>query len=198
VGASIGACNLVDRKRVLEAGGFDEIYFFYFEDLEIALRLRAAGHRIVCEPAALVFHDRGAGTPGLSFRGTGSYPERRIALSMRHRLLTILIHYQLRTLLLLLPALIVYELASLVLAVSRGWGGAWCRAWLWQFRNAGLIRERRRRARRARVRSDRELLCGGALPLAPGLTRARLAGSAIAILSRVLDVYWRLVRRLLG
>jgi len=198
VGACIGACYLLDRKRVVDAGGFDEIYFFYFEDLEIALRLRALGHAFLCEPAAVVFHDRGEGTAGLSFRGTGTYPARRGYLSIRHRLLTILIHYRLRTILLLLPALAAYELASLVLALTKGWGAAWLKAWLWQVRNAGIIRRRRRIAQRARVRNDRDLLVGGPLPLTPGLTRSRLAGSAVAVLSTVLDAYWRLVRQLIG
>lgn len=198
VDACIGACYLLDRERIVEAGGFDEAYFFYFEDLEIALRLRASGHAFLCEPAAVVFHDRGEGTAGLSFRETGTYPARRGYLSMRNRLLTILIHYRLRTLLLLLPALTAYELASLMLALTKGWGANWLKAWLWQIRNAGIIRRRRRIAQSTRVRDDRELLVGGPLPLTPGLIRSRLAGGAVTIFSTALDAYWRLVRPLIG
>jgi hypothetical protein len=194
----IGACYLLDRRRVLEAGGFDEAYFFYFEDLEFMLRLAALGHDFVCEPAALAYHDRGAGTAGLSFRGTGAYPLRRAYLSMRHRWLTMLIHYRLRTLLLLLPALMLYELAVVAFALSRGWGLQWLRAWSWQIRSLPATARRRRVAQRSRVRNDRDLLVGGPLPLAPGVIRHGAAGVAVSILSAVLDAYWRLARHVIG
>ena len=194
----IGACYLIDRRRVLEEGGFNEDYFFYFEDLEFMLRLAARGHDFICEPAALVYHDRGEGTPGLSFRGTGAYPRRRAYLSMRNRWLTIFMHYRTRTLLLLLPALVLYEMAVVVLALTRGWGSQWLKAWVWQLRNVRTTARRRRVALGLRVRSDRELLVGGPLPLAPGLIRGRVPVAAVSILSSVLDGYWRAVRHLIG
>jgi GT2 family glycosyltransferase len=197
VGGAIGACYLVDRPRVLTAGGFDEIYFFYFEDLEFSLRLRALGHRFVCEPRAEVFHDRGQGTPGLSFRGAGSYPRRRAYLGMRHRLLTMFIHFRARTLLVLAPALFIYELGTVAMAIPRGWVGPWARAWCWILGNLGTIGKRRDRMQRDRVLRDRELLSGGPLPLAPGFLRSRLARVLPALLSRGLDGYWRVARHLI-
>jgi GT2 family glycosyltransferase len=194
----IGACYLLDRRRVLEAGGFDETFFFYFEDLEFMLRLAAHGHDFVSEPSALAYHERGEGTAGLSFRGTGAYPLRRAYLSMRHRWLTILIHYRIRTLLLLFPALTLYELAVVGLALSRGWGLQWLRAWTWQIRNLPATARRRRAAQRSRVRNDRDLLVGGPLPLAPGLIRPGASAAAVSILSGVLNAYWRLARHVIG
>ena len=198
VGGCIGACYLADRQRVLDAGGFDETYFFYFEDLEFMLRLASYGHDFVCEPGALVFHDRGTGTSGLSFRGSGAYPLRRAYLSMRHRWLTILIHYRLRTLLFLLPALTLYEVAVFAFALSRGWIVPWMKAWWWQVRNLPLIVRRRRSVQRSRARRDRDLLVGGPLPLAPGVIRAPLADAAVSALSSVLNAYWRVARHAIG
>jgi GT2 family glycosyltransferase len=194
----IGACYLLDRQRVLDAGGFDETYFFYFEDLEFMLRLAAYGHEFVCEPAALVFHDRGEGTAGLSFRGRGRYPPRRAYFSMRHRWLTILVHYRLRTLLLLLPPLALYELAVVVFALSRGWLWQWLRAWSWTLRNLPIILRRRRVVQRSRVRNDRDLLVSGPVPLARGLVRAPAVAAAVSALSGLLDAYWRLARHAIG
>src|SRR5688572_24291710 len=57
----IGACALIKREVLQALGGFDEDYFFYFEDLELSYRLEASGHLIVCEPGAVAYHDRGAG-----------------------------------------------------------------------------------------------------------------------------------------
>jgi GT2 family glycosyltransferase len=194
VGGSIGACMLIDRHKVLEAGGFDETYFFYFEDLEFMLRMRSLGHDFVCEARATVSHDRGDGTPGLSFRGHERYPLRRAYLTMHHRLLTMLIHYRLRTLLVLSPALAVYELATFVLAISRGWGGAWFQAWWWQLANRGLVQQKRQAVQSRRMRSDRELLSGGPLPLAQGLLRSAISRVPVRFLSGSLNAYWRIAR----
>lgn len=85
VAGLIGAAMLIDRQAVLEAGGFNELYFFYFEDLEFSLRMRLLGHEVVRVPSAVVEHERGHGTVGLSFRGKGAYPARRAYLGMRNR-----------------------------------------------------------------------------------------------------------------
>ncbi len=190
-----GACMLVDRARVLAAGGFDPLFFFYLEDLEFSLRLRGRGHRFFCAAGAEVFHERAAGTPGLSYRGAGPYPVRRAYLTMRHRLLTVLIHYRLRTLLVLLPALGLYEIASALTAARRGWLGAWARAWLWQLRNLDIIAVRRRRSQRARTVPDRDLLQGGPPPLAPGFLRTPAERRLFALVSRAINGYWSLARR---
>lgn len=198
VDACMGACFLVDRKRVLDAGGFDEALFFYFEDLEFSMRLRSLGHEIVCEPAAVVHHHRAEGTPGVAFRGQGVYPPRRAFLTMAARLRTMLIHYRMRTLLVLSPALALYELASLAESLRRGWGSQWLRAWGRQVGTAPDIWARRRQALRLRTRNDRELLTGGPLPLAPGFVRSRAAEAAVSTLSRVLNSYWRIARGWVG
>jgi GT2 family glycosyltransferase len=193
----IGACYLLDRRRVLAAGGFDEAYFIYFEDLEFMLRLTAYGHEFVCEPAALVFHDRGQGTVGLSFRGTGSYPPRRAYLHMRNRWLTMLMHYRLGTLLVLLPVLALYELVVVVFALVRGWGVEWLQGWWWLMRNLPSILRRRGVAQRMRVRNDRDLLMGGPLPLTPGLIRSPALAAGVSALSTFLNAYWRVARRVI-
>ena len=198
VGGCLSACLLVERGTALEAGGFDEDYFFYFEDLEFSMRLAALGHRFICESAAVAYHDRGSERPGLSYRGRGTYPPRRFYLTERNRLTTILIHYRLRTLTLLLPALAVCELAVLGLAMRRGWVREWTRAWLWQVTHVGSVIDRRRRMQRARRRPDRELLRGGPLPLAPGLAGSRPLRFTVALLSSGLNAYWRLARRWVG
>ena len=199
VGGSTGACMLMNREQVLKANGFEELFFFYFEDLEFSLRLRGRGLRFLCEPRAVAHHDRGEGTPGLSFRGKkGSYPPRRAQLSMRHRWLAMLIHYRWRTLLVLSPALLAYELATIGLAMRRGWLREWARGWVWLFSKRGTIQELRRREHPLKVRRDRELLEAGELPLAPGVLHSGLSRRIGAVLSGLFALYWRLTRRLAG
>lgn len=45
-----------------EAGGFDEAFFAYWEDVDLALRLRLAGWRCVLVPGARALHRHGATT----------------------------------------------------------------------------------------------------------------------------------------
>jgi GT2 family glycosyltransferase len=198
IGAFSTSCALADRATVLDAGGMDETFFIYLEDMELGLRLRSLGHRLVFEPAAVAWHDRGAGTPDLSYRDQGAYPRRRAFLTMRNRLRVICLHYQVRTILLLAPALALYELASLVFAVRRGWFGPWFAAWRWQLTHARDLARRRRVIQMRRRRNDGELLIGGPLPLAVGMMRSSIELRVVAVLTAILDCYWRIVRRPLG
>ena len=50
------AAALYRRDAFLEVGGFDESYFCYFEDSDLAFRLRLAGHRCLYVPDAVVHH----------------------------------------------------------------------------------------------------------------------------------------------
>jgi GT2 family glycosyltransferase len=54
-----GSCFLA-RRSVLDAvGGFDESFFLYEEDVDLCLRVRRAGWRVVYTPAAEVVHHLG-------------------------------------------------------------------------------------------------------------------------------------------
>jgi GT2 family glycosyltransferase len=57
------AAALYRRDAFQEVGGFDESFFCYFEDIDLAFRLRLAGHRCLYVPAAVAVHI-GAATAG--------------------------------------------------------------------------------------------------------------------------------------
>jgi N-acetylglucosaminyl-diphospho-decaprenol L-rhamnosyltransferase len=58
----VGAC-LCFRTAALEASGlFDERFFMYSEELDLARRLRATGWRLAYVPQAVVLHQEGAST----------------------------------------------------------------------------------------------------------------------------------------
>ena len=76
IDVAISLCLLVDKKEVIEAGGFDESFFILFEDLDLSHRLRLAGQMILKVNDAIVEHD--AGTAGISFRDGADYPARRV------------------------------------------------------------------------------------------------------------------------
>ena len=197
IGTFSSSCLLINRTVVLDVRGFDERFFMVQEDTELGLRLRALGYRLVCEPQATALHERGAGTPALSFRDSGHYPRRKAFLTQRNRIRMVLLNYQFRTLLLLMPALLVFELASLVFTVRKGFSSTWFQAWRWQWTNRAEIYSRRQWIQSRRVVDDKQLLIGGVLPLAPGLVDRGLVRWLVSILSMLLNGYWQVVRRLL-
>ncbi|WP_052436201.1 glycosyltransferase family 2 protein [Georgenia sp. SUBG003] len=60
VGWLSGACLLLRRAALAPAGGFDESYFMFFEDLDLGERLGRAGWHNIYVPSAVVVHDQGA------------------------------------------------------------------------------------------------------------------------------------------
>lgn len=194
----IGACRLVDRRILLECGSFDDEYFLYFEDLEFSLRIRVFGYKIICEPKALVYHDRGLGTPHLSFRGRESYPSRRFHINVRQRIMTILIYYKIKTIFVLFPSLLLYEITSIVVAVQRGWIKTYLSAIISVVAAHSHITTRRQFLLKNRKRSDRELIAGGELPMAKGFLRTNRERKLVSIFSKILNFYWKFVRNLIG
>ena len=57
-----GCALALDRTAFTAVGGFDPAYFLYAEDVDLAVRLRAAGGRLRTEPRAHVVHEGGAST----------------------------------------------------------------------------------------------------------------------------------------
>lgn len=54
--AVTAACMLVRREVLLEAGLFDEQYVNGYEDIDLCLKVRALGHRIMYTPKSVLYH----------------------------------------------------------------------------------------------------------------------------------------------
>lgn len=62
--APCAAAALYRRDALAEAGGFDEDFFCYVEDVDLGFRLRLLGHRCLQVPGAVVHHIGSATTGG--------------------------------------------------------------------------------------------------------------------------------------
>jgi N-acetylglucosaminyl-diphospho-decaprenol L-rhamnosyltransferase len=51
-----GMFMLLRSSAYKSAGGFDEAYFLYYEDVDLCRRLAAAGNRVIYDPRATVIH----------------------------------------------------------------------------------------------------------------------------------------------
>ena len=60
----LGCAILLNSSMLRRVGLFDERYFFYYEDLDLSLRARGRGYRLVTVPQAKMWH-RGAGSAGM-------------------------------------------------------------------------------------------------------------------------------------
>ena len=190
IDVAISLCLLVDKKEVIDAGGFDEAFFILFEDLDLSHRLRLAGHTILRVSDAVVHHD--AGTAGISFREEADYPARRVFFHSRNRWLYMVKCHRLWTLFVTAPGILVYECAWFLFALKEGNAGAWLRGKAAFFRCFGEARRKRRGVQKRRKIGDRALLVGGPLTLSPNLAASR--GLAARMLDGVLRAYWYVCR----
>ena len=72
------AAVLLRREAFAEVGGFDEAFFpAYYEDVDLALRLRAAGWRVVYEPRAIVEHEQWGSTTAGERQYSNAYNRER-------------------------------------------------------------------------------------------------------------------------
>ena len=195
VDSMISACFMVMRSRWGDAVFFDPGYAFYYEDHDVGVRARLSGAEILAVPHAMVLH--GSGTPDLSMRPGGAYSVRRIRTLIEGRWRHLLKNMSARGFLILMPALLAYEIAQLAGVTAKGWFPHWWQALRTTLRALPEIRIARRRIQKSRRLPDRELLRGGPLPFKPELIRGRVGGIALSAMNSLSAAYWTMARRLL-
>jgi len=80
-----GAC-LLARKAALDAvGGLDERFFLYEEDVDLCLRVRQAGWRILYTPAAVVMHHLGRSMEKIPALSRLEYDRSHLRFYAKHR-----------------------------------------------------------------------------------------------------------------
>ncbi len=183
VAAASGACLAIPLARWREIGGFPAEFFMYHEDVDLSVRLRAAGGAVGIEPTAVVAHSYEFGANG----------EKWFWLE-RNRLAFLVRTYPGALLALLAPALVATELALLPVAVAGGWGREKLRANLAFLRWLPRLLRERRAVQRQRTISASEF----AAALTPDLDSELISPLVRTWPARLaLRAYWRLVRLLL-
>ncbi len=85
IDSCIGACMLVRKKAIYEVGLFDEQYFFFFEETDLAYRMKQAGWKIYFVPKVRIFHAQGKSVgEGINSR-TMFYRSRYIYIRKSHQ-----------------------------------------------------------------------------------------------------------------
>lgn len=149
ISAVSGACFAIRRDLYESLQGFDEQYFMYMEDTDLSLRVLLAGYDILYVPTSVIYHD-------YELR----FANNKVFYQERNRYLMLLKIFKWRTLMLLLPALLLGEVISwgFVLLRERGSIINKLKAYQWVAANWALIQQRRNAVQCSRVVPDRDLL----------------------------------------
>jgi GT2 family glycosyltransferase len=174
---------LINRKLAAELDFLDEDYSFgWGDDGEFHFRARLRGFQCLHVPTATCFHF--ARLKGLGRAFDQVYNRYRFLITM----------YSARTLLLLAPALLFFELSLTGYAVLKGFPAQRFRALARVIRERRKLLELRAKIQSTRVIRDRYLIQTGQLEL-PDVASSRSERIASIVLSKLLDSYWPLVCR---
>ena len=179
-----GGNMMVHRRRVFEAGGFDEDYLFgWGEDSALYHKITLKGYACYHVEDAVGFHKE---KPRVTERAHAQ---------VRNRWFLILETYAWPSLFLLAPAFLVYEIIVFAGLCAKRAPGIYFRANAEVFRHLPRIARKRRATQRGRKQPDGAILTSGPMYLAPALLNRPVLEKGWAAVNRGFDVYWRMVRR---
>jgi GT2 family glycosyltransferase len=161
------AAALYRRDAFVDVGGFDERYFCYYEDVDLAFRLRLAGHRCLYVPSSAARHV-GAATAGRESDFAIYYAHRNLVWTYVKNMPGPLVW-------LYLPHHLAVNVLTLVWFSLRGHGRAIARAKVDAVRSLPDYMRERRLVQAARRRSPRELRSAMTRGLSGYVTAFRLA-----------------------
>lgn len=187
-----GQTLLVERELALHIGGFDVEYFFGWTDADFTVRMSLAGYRCLNIPAAVGWH---IARP----RGTS-----KTFHQVRNRWYFMIKLYAWRTLILIIPMLVVYELSLMVLLLIKGAIKDYARGTLAAVHDLPMLLRKRRQFQRLKVKRDREWLVAGQFYIAGaiqngsyvkgGFIQGRVQRAMLKGLNNLFTAYWKLVR----
>lgn len=139
---------LVRREVVERSGVFDDMMFAVCEDSDFGWRANIFGFEVVCNPAAIAIHDvHGTFDPR-------QQRERMLYLLRRNRIRSLLVNYQLSSLLRYATPYLGLSCAELIFRHEKGPLG---RAILWNIRHLPATLRRRSEVQNSRRTPDRQL-----------------------------------------
>lgn len=144
------AAALYSRAALEEAGGFDERYFCYHEDVDLAFRLRLRGHRCWYAPDAVIDHV-GSGITGRRSDFATYHGHRNLVWTYVKNMPGALFW-------LFLPLHLLFNLASIAVCAARGQLGVILRAKRDALRGLGAALAQRREIQAGRRAGARALL----------------------------------------
>jgi len=172
-----GAALFVRRELFERLGGFDEDYFFYFEETDLCWRARLLGYEVYFSPNSVVLH-----------KGGGTFRNGKLLYHRQKNTIASMIKcYELKNLLKYLPLRLLFELAGIfyLLFKKPSLAAGNMKALIWVARNRGKLLRKRSGIQRSRIVKDKELFERGfiikSLVLTAKYTMNRLKKFEVAV-----------------
>jgi len=147
--AYASGCSFIIRANVYqEIGGYNEDYYMYHDDLDLSLRTRLAGYKIILALNSQLFHK-------YEFERS----VRMLYYMERNRIISYLSFYSTAYLILLAPLFIIMSFGMALLAISSGWFKTKLQvdAYFFKLSSWRLINKNRRHLKDLVKRSPREI-----------------------------------------
>lgn len=185
-GTSGGGIMLIDMAKARRIGFMDEnLLFGWGDDGEFYHRMRLFGYECYHVPAAVCAHFA-------KERST-----QRAYAQLFNRWYLMLESYSTRSLVLLAPALVTFELCQGLFLSLKGAARDYARALGDVLRRLPSILMRRRLAQRGRKVPDRLLFSSGDIYLSSNLVDSPLLTIGLRVINAIFSGYWTVVRRFL-
>ncbi|KAA3657427.1 MAG: glycosyltransferase family 2 protein [Chloroflexi bacterium] len=173
-----GAAMLMRRQTALEIGGFDADYFFNWEDGDFTARMTLAGYKCLNIPHAFVHH---RSKP----RGTS-----KAFYQVRNRWYFILKLFSWRTILLITPMLVLFELTQAGLLLLKGAGKEYLRGTVAVFKDMPMILKKRNDFQKLKIVKDEKWLHRGEMFVPSHLMDRKIMDILNKIVCNCFNFYW--------
>lgn len=148
-GYAMGSALIIRSEILEELGYFKDEYFLYHEDSELQIRFILSGYKIGFINEALIEHD-------YDFNSRSG--KNKFYYIERNRLFNIFSQYKIKTLVLLFPIIIFWELGIILFSIKDGWFKLKMKSYKDFLKNIENIKKWRKENNKIRKIKDRELL----------------------------------------
>ncbi len=181
-----GAAMLIDKEISDKIGGFDDDYFFNWEDGDFTFRCTISGHPCLNVPGARVYHKSKP-------RGTS-----KVFYQVRNRWYFIFKTYSFKTIFLCLPAFAAYEVSLAALMALKGTLPEYIRGSVSALADFHRTMAKRKKVQALKVKKDAEVLRAGAIYVPEAMLGGGALNRALEVYTGIFKLYWEGVRALVG
>jgi hypothetical protein len=180
---------LCDRKILLKSGCFDDrLQFAWGDDGMLYQRLLRYGYKCIYEPSAVAYHELKPFTEDRRHRIFGQTYNRAVF---------ILSQYALKTIILILPMLILYEIVQVSYCLIKGYIFRFILANLKVLADYKYIYQKRKTIQSKRKVGDREVLYADRIYMFKSHFKDSLDKKLFNMLNSILNWYWRKIYKFL-
>lgn len=179
-----GCALMISSKLFKEINGYNEIFYMYHDDVELSLKARLLGYDIYLADRAIIYH-----------KYEMSRSLNMLYFMERNRLLSIWLFYKFRTILLILPMLIVVEMGLIFYSFINGWFKVKLKAiqYFLSFRNIVIISKERKRIQKLRRVGEKKFTS----TFVASLNFGNKPSLITKIISPILNIYWQVIKLLI-